>query len=138
MSQTELTLSAKQTEDYLENGVLVVDNVLSPAEVKQARNGFQQSLQARGVHSFEEQDESSARAFDRLSSTNGSGGVLDIFYDDWKLQGIATHSKLFSITKQLWKAAYNKGGCNSKESLPRDKQCQWHPYGGDIDFDKGY
>jgi hypothetical protein len=137
-SQGPFTLSSKQIDEYLENGVLVVDNVLSASEVEIAKRGFQQSLQTHGVHSFGREDESSAKAFDKLSSTNGSGGVLDIFYDDWKLHGIATNAKLFSITTQLWKAAYNQGGCEGKHSLPLDKQFQWHPYGGDIDFDKGF
>ncbi|KAL3932685.1 MAG: hypothetical protein SGARI_003893 [Bacillariaceae sp.] len=137
-SKAAFTLSSKQIEEYLDNGLLVVENVLSHEEIERAKSGFQQSLQARGVHSFEEEDEASARAFDRLSSTNGSGGVLDIHYDDWKLQGVATHPKLYSVTTQLWKAAYNRGGCDNKDSLPLEQQCQWHPFGNDVDFDKGY
>ena len=137
-SKDVFALSSKQIDEYLENGVLVVENVLSQEEVEHAKRGFQQSLQARGVHSFEEEDVSSARAFDRLSSTNGSGGVLDIFHDDWKLQGVATHPRLYSITTQLWKAAYNRGDCDDKHSLPSEEQYQWHPFGKDIDFDKGY
>lgn len=130
-------LSPEQIEEYLENGVLVVDNVLSSSEMEKARSGFQQSLRSRGVYSFREDDEESALAFDRLSSTNGSGGVLDIFYDDWKMQGVATHPRLFSITTQLWKAAYNQVG-SDKESLSAEQQYQLHPYGGDVKYDRGY
>jgi Uncharacterized protein family UPF0029/Protein of unknown function (DUF1479) len=130
-------LSDEQIEEYLTNGVLVVDNLLTPSELERAKDGFRQSLQSRGVYGFSEDDEGSALAFDRLSSTNGSGGVLDIFYDDWKMHGVATHPKLFSITKQLWKASYSHGGTD-KDSLPADRRYQWHPYGEDVDYNKGY
>jgi hypothetical protein len=132
-------LSPSQIDEYLENGILVVDNVFSESEVNQAKKGCLASLHARGVHSFDVEDDASARAFDKLSSTNGSGGVLDIFYDDWKLHGVATHAKLFSMTTQLWKAAYNRGSHqDNKESISKEHRFQWHPYGGDIDFSKGY
>lgn len=138
LQPNNFALSAEQIQEYLEDGVLVVDNVLTPAEVEQAKSGFHQSLQVRGVHCFQEEDEESAVAFDRLSSTNGSGGVLDIFYDDWKIHEVATNPKLFAITSQLWKAAYNQGGLKQKTLLPVDERFQWHPYGGNIDFDQGY
>lgn len=131
-------LNQSQIETYLKDGVLVVDNIFSEAELDEAKNGLIQSLRMRGIKSFDVNDEESAFAFQKLSSTNGSGGVLDIFHDDWKLKLIATHPKLFSITQQLWKAGYNCGG-QSKESLPGHQQFQWHPYGGDVDFEnKGY
>jgi hypothetical protein len=129
-------LSPKQIEEFVENGVLVVDNVLTEKEIEGAKDGFIRSLQERGVSSFDLDNLDAARAFDKLSSTNGSGGVLDIFYDDWKLKGIATSEKLFSMTVQLWKAMYKHGG-QDKESLPSDQIFLWHPH-GDVDFDKGY
>ena len=134
----DFQLDQAQIEEYLKNGVLVVDDILSESELNEAKNGLLQSLQKRGIQSLSVEDEESALEFEKLSSTNGSGGVLDIFHDDWKLKLIATHPKLFSITQQLWKAAYNCGG-QSKESLPEDQRFQWHPYGGDVDFEnKGY
>ena len=130
-------LNQSQVEKYLEDGVLVVDNVLSEGELEEAKKGLTESLRLRGVESFDVNDAESALAFQKLSSTNGSGGVLDIFHDDWKLQLIATHPRLFSITQQLWKAAHGCGG-NTKESLPDNQRFQWHPY-GEVDFEsKGY
>ena len=130
-------LESSQIETYLNDGVLVVDNVLSEEELEQANDGLIRSLRGRGVESFDVDDEESALAFQKLSSTNGSGGVLDIFHDDWKLQLIATHPKLFSITQQLWKAGHGRGGTD-RESLPEEKRFQWHPY-GEVDFEnKGY
>lgn len=131
-------LHPSQIERFLEDGVLVVDNVLSEAELEEAKNGLLQSLRMRGIESFDVHDEESALAFQKLSSTNGSGGVLDIFHDDWKLKLIATHPSLFSITQQLWKAGYDCGG-KSRDSLSDNQRHKWHPYGGDVDFEnKGY
>jgi hypothetical protein len=115
--------------------VLVVENVLTKDEIDSSLNGLHQTLIRHGVQSYDVEDEDSARAFANLSSTNGSGGVLDVFYDDWKMD-IATNPKLFSITKQLWNSAYCHNG-EAKESLPSEKQFQWHPY-GIFDCNKGY
>ena len=132
-----LLLDQTQIDRYLEDGVLVVDNVLSESELIDCKNGLLESLQIRGIKSFDVNDEESAIAFQKLSSTNGSGGVLDIFHDDWKLK-LATNPKLFAITQQLWKEAYDCGSL-SKESLPNNERFRWHPYGGDVDFEnKGY
>lgn len=132
-------LSPGQVEDYLEHGFLVVDNVLSPQEVEEAMEGMRLSLKRRGVETFDRGDEVSARAFDALSSTNGSGGVLDIFYDDWKMK-IATNPKLFTATQQLWKAGYCLGskGDDDQTNADEEKDFKWHPYGRDVDFDRGY
>ena len=116
-------LSQEQIGEYLKNGVLVVDDMLNELELKEAKNGMIQSLKKRGVNSFDVKDEESARAFEKLSSTNGSGGVLDIFFDPWKLK-IATHPKLFAATQQLWKAVYNCRG-QTKESLVDDQKFRW-------------
>ena len=77
-----LLLDQTQIDRYLEDGVLVVDNVLSESELIDCKNGLLESLQIRGIKSFDVNDEESAIAFQKLSSTNGSGGVLDIFHDD--------------------------------------------------------
>lgn len=129
-------LSQLQVDEFVTNGVLVVDNILTPAEVQRAKDGFQQSLKDRGVNSLDTDDVHSVTAFAALSSTNGSGGVLDIFYDHWKLE-VATHPKLFAATQQLWKEGYNLGG-PPKESISTNDRFKWHPYGADIDFSKGY
>ena len=82
-----------------------------------------------------ETEEASIRAFAALSSTGGSGGVLDIFYDEWKMK-LACDPSLFAITTQLWKAAYCHAG-EAQESLSKDDQHRWHPFGA-IDPSKGY
>lgn len=40
-----------------------------------------------------------------LSSTHGAGGILDVFYPDWKLR-LCEHPKLFGIMSELWKNSY--------------------------------
>ena len=128
VNDTVISLSLEQKELFLKDGVLVVENVLSKEEVEVALKGLQNTLKKNGVCSLDIEDEDSARAFQKLSSTNGSGGVLDIFYDDWKME-IASHKTLFHITTQLWEAYSHTG--NTKDSL------WWHPYGS-FDKDKGY
>jgi hypothetical protein len=40
-----------------------------------------------------------------LSSTNGAGGILDVFYGEWKLR-LNEHSKVVSVITSLWKMSY--------------------------------
>jgi hypothetical protein len=124
-----LVLTDDQIQQYLDQGVLVVDNILSPNEVEEALQGFSSSLaEHAGVDTSEL--EGTGHGLQALSSTNGSGGVLDVFYDDWKMQ-IASHPRLFGATTQLWEAAYCHKG-ETKEDLIASKEDQgfkWHPYG---------
>lgn len=106
-------------------GVLVVPNVLSQDEVTEALTGFHETLAAYGVdvHNLEQ----TGSHLQQLSSTGGSGGVLDIFYADWKTK-ISTHPKLFHITSQLWKAAYCHQGETHEQLSAAQEQFKWHPY----------
>eukprot|EP00980_Cylindrotheca_fusiformis_P028118 scaffold22581_cov123-Cylindrotheca_fusiformis.AAC.15 len=120
-------LSVEQKEQFRKDGVLVVENVLTSADVEQAVRGLHRTLAKNGVHSPAVDDENSARAFQKLSSTNGSGGVLDVFYEDWKME-IATNPNLFQITTELWDATF----CRQRNSSV------WsHPFGS-FDCEKGY
>lgn len=129
------TLSEEEINAFLQDGVLVVDDVLSPHEADDALSSLEETLKKHGVHSLSAEDESSARAFSTLSSTNGSGGVLDLFYEPWKLS-IATNETLFKMTQQLWATAYCHEG-ESRDSLPDDEVYRWHPY-EKFDTDRGY
>jgi hypothetical protein len=128
-------LSDEQIQQFLRDGVLVVDGVLTQAEVSHSLSGLRDTLGCYGVESFSVDDEASARSFSKLSSTNGSGGVLDLFYEAWKME-IATNPKLFSITQQLWSAGYCHNG-ESRESLSQEETFQWHPF-GPFNCTKGY
>mmetsp|Transcript_22809 Transcript_22809/g.56361 ORF Transcript_22809/g.56361 Transcript_22809/m.56361 type:complete len:358 (-) Transcript_22809:1741-2814(-) len=117
-------LSDEETERFLKDGVLVVENALSETEVNEAMKGLHYTLSRLGVKSLDLDDKESAKALQGLSSTNGSGGVLDIFYEDWKME-ILTKTNIFHMTTQLWEASL----CG--ESKPD------HPY-GEFDCEKGY
>jgi hypothetical protein len=99
----EFKLTKQQIGTYLDDGVLVVENVLSSEGLQLARDGLQETLRRYGVRI--EEDPTSAKHLVALSSTNGSGGVLDLFYEPWKFK-VSLHPKLFAITSQLWEAAY--------------------------------
>ena len=151
--QQRRSLSEEQVEEFLRDGVLTVDNVLSSEQVAIAREGLQLTLRGRGIdtdfilQSIDEMQSSDildqlrqqTEAFARLSSTNGSGGVLDLFYEDWKLD-MATNADLFHMTTQLWKAAYCHEG-ETKELLQSQHKDElmfrWHPY-GPFDCETGY
>lgn len=128
-------LSKEQVQQFLDDGVLVVDNVLSPEQVSLALEGLCDTFKRLGVETFSVEDEDSARAFSQLSSTNGSGGVLDIFYESWKME-IATSPKLLAMTQQLWAAAYCHDG-EARDSLSAEKLYKWHPFGA-FDWQKGF
>lgn len=131
----EKFLSEEQIQQFLQDGVLVADGLLSQGEVSHALNGLDDTLKNRGVRSFAPMDRDSAMAFSRLSSTNGSGGVLDIFYEIWKME-IALNPKLFSVTRQLWAAAYCHNG-ETKNDISPEEAYRWHPF-GIFDCTKGY
>jgi len=128
-------LSDEQIQQFLDDGVLVVDDVLSPDEVSRSLEGLNNTLKRFGVRSLSVDDEESARAFSKLSSTNGSGGVLDVFYEPWKME-IATSPRLFAMTQELWASAYCHNG-ESKETLPPEEAYRWHPFGC-FDYNKGF
>lgn len=154
-------LTGDQIETYLRQGVLVVPDILSHEEVQLALRGMKSSLEHRGVlhldalvtgdanhvtdNDVTDNDDTavlnSARAFRQLSSTNGSGGVLDIFWDDWKLRLVAHNERLWNATRQLWRAVYD-----SPDDVQDTNDWRWHPYHQQeeeeeterIDFSKGY
>mmetsp|Transcript_41186 Transcript_41186/g.74242 ORF Transcript_41186/g.74242 Transcript_41186/m.74242 type:complete len:358 (-) Transcript_41186:1125-2198(-) len=152
-------LTPQQIDTYLRDGILVVDNLLSREEIIEAHQGLAQTLKddyGVDVHDLE----GTGHGLIEASSTNGAGGVLDIFYPDWKMK-ITTNETLFRMTCQLWKEAY----CHTGESLEdltnassevdgskttvencdgddsankrKDDSFKWHPFGA-FDHDKGY
>lgn len=78
-------LSKAQIEEFHERGVLVIDDVLSDADINEARKGLAEALLVRGVD-IANPDTEAIRFISELSSTHGAGGVLDIFYDKWKMK----------------------------------------------------
>jgi len=92
-------LTQKQIERYERNGILVLENVLSPTKLKTTLRGLHKTLLEHGVDTTNLRN--TGHNIKKLSSTNGTGGVLDIFYPDFKMD-IATNETLFRATSQLW------------------------------------
>ncbi|OQR95102.1 phytanoyl- dioxygenase superfamily protein [Achlya hypogyna] len=99
-------LSAEQVGEFLDTGVVVVDNVLSTSEIAAAREALHDELRASGV----DHDNLAATApnLKKLSSTGGAGGILDLFYPSWRLS-VAEHPRVFQAISELWAASYATG-----------------------------
>lgn len=150
-------LTPAQIDAYLRDGVLVVDDVLSRDDLAAARRGLARTLlDDCGVDVYDL--ERTGRNLAGVSSTRGAGGVLDVFYPDWKMR-IATDERLFRMTRQLWREAHCHAGegleeLTSASGLGEDASAasgveedgaardgdvsfKWHPF-GPFDVDKGY
>ena len=112
-----------QIQEFKSNGVLVIPSVLTNDEVDKCCDGYHDYLLKNGcdVKNLSE----TARSLSTLSSTNGSGGVLDIFYEDWKLY-VNEHPNVVAVLSDLWQKTYAK--CDDIYE---------HPY-GPFDSRKGY
>jgi len=120
-------LTPSQIETYLQNGVLVVDTIFTKDEIEAATHGLHHTLS----HEY------TGHHLTSLSSTNGSGGVLDVFYSDFKL-AIGSNERLFQATTELWKAAYHHDKETLSASTPNDDDYyKYHPY-GPFDCNQGY
>jgi hypothetical protein len=127
-------LTPDQINTYHHDGILVVHDLLSHSELLEARSGLANTLQNEyGVDVCNLS--TTGHNLLAASSTHGAGGVLDIFYPDWKMK-IAMNERLFHMTCQLWKEVY----CYSSESEMNSDEAnsyKWHPY-GKFDYDRGY
>lgn len=118
-----IMLTPQQVSDFIEFGILVV-NVLDSEEVCSVRKGFHNYLLSKGCDHNDL--ESTAASLTNLSSTDGAGGVLDIFYGDFKLS-LNENPKIFGMISQLWRATYSS---STKEFFD-------HPF-GEFDDHKAY
>ncbi|GKY95146.1 hypothetical protein MPSEU_000478300 [Mayamaea pseudoterrestris] len=132
--QTNVVLSVTQIATFLHDGVLMVDDILTPAELDNAHNGLRTSLLRHGVDTNNLLITGSNLA--KLSSTNGSGGVIDLVYEEWKMD-IALNEKLFQVTTELWKEAFRHNGESQNDIANEQEHYKWHPYGS-FDYSQGY
>jgi len=126
-------LTTEQISTFLKDGVLVVPNVLTPEEVANARIGLHSHLLEKAgvdVTSYSSLERTSA-GLRNLSSTNGSGGVLDIFYAPFKLQ-LAEHPAIFRVVSQLWRATF------AQASSGHSQPYLWSTPYGSFDPDRGF
>jgi Protein of unknown function (DUF1479) len=125
LSASETMLTEEQIRTFQRDGVLVVDRVLSAEELDEATLGVREALAKRGIDA--DRLEETGQRLQSLSSTRGSGGVLDVFYEPFKI-GIATHESLFRMTTQLWESSLTYRG-ESIDDLPDEDKYKWHPFG---------
>ena len=105
-------------EDFIRDGVVVIEGVLTDKEVEEARCGLHDYLRERGID--HESLEETGHKLASLSSTNGKGGVLDIYNAPFKLK-VAENSKVVDAICNIWQCTYA-----NKES---DNGLWAHPYG---------
>lgn len=99
MTLTSSILTGEQVKTFQKDGILVVDNILTDYEVRVATEGLRQTLLRFNVDTNNLTE--TAHHLRDLSSTGGSGGVLDLFYPPFKMD-IACNEKLFGATSELW------------------------------------
>ena len=81
-SQPRRILTEAQIAAFIRDGYVVVPGALSKERLAAARRGLAATLQRHGVSM---EDAATHEGLRRLSTTRGAGGVLDLFYDRWKL-----------------------------------------------------
>lgn len=105
---SEMTvLTPEQVSTFLRDGVLVVPGAITSSEVAECRAGLHAYLWNEAKVDVQDLH-TTASGLRSLSSTNGSGGVLDIFYPNFKLK-LAEHPKLFGAISELWAATFASG-----------------------------
>ena len=111
-------ISCAQIEEFKERGVLVIPQVLQSHEVETARSGLHAFLaQKAGVHIDRLGD--TAAGLTKFSSTGGSGGVLDVFYEEWKLS-LNEHPTVVQVIMELWEQTF---------AAPASNPLYQHPFG---------
>lgn len=119
-----MKLTPEQIQAFIHDGILVVPGVIDSSSIHQVRRQFHRFLSEK-VGCDVERLEETAKALTSLSSTGGAGGVLDVFYEDWKLT-LNQDPSVFEIISTLWRHTY-------ADSRGTDFS---HPY-GDFDARKG-
>lgn len=97
------SVSSSIVETFINDGVVVIPNVLDEVEVANYRQQLAASLAVKGVDVNHLQETS--RSLQNYSSTGGAGGILDIFYEDWKLQ-LNEHPRIVDSICDLLDATY--------------------------------
>lgn len=122
-------LTTDQCEEFHRNGVLVVPKAIDVETIAKIRREFHQTLCRYGC---DVQDLRTAKNLGKLSSTGGAGGILDIYYESWKME-LHEREDLFDIISDLWSQTY----CRQDEVLVCDNQMLLKsPYDEKIDLSR--
>lgn len=110
-------LEQKYVDEFIRSGIVVIPNILCADEVEASRRSFHKDLKKIGC----DPDNllNTAGALTHMSSTGGAGGILDIFYSDWKL-ALNEHPRIVSAYIKLLEATY---------ASPTPSSLWGHPFG---------
>jgi len=117
-------ISEEKLDEFRQNGVVVIPSVISEKKVNQTLIDLDKYLSFVGVDSSDLQN--TGNNLTKLSSTNGSGGVLDVYYEPWKLS-LNEDEQVVCTLQDLWHYTYASG---TQENFT-------HPFGA-FDASKGY
>jgi ectoine hydroxylase-related dioxygenase (phytanoyl-CoA dioxygenase family) len=104
-AQMDASMTVDQTlvDEFIDHGVVVIPNVLSASELSSIRASFHASLLTKGCNVRDL--EHTAGALHNYSSTGGAGGILDIFFEEWKLR-LNEHPCVVRAMQELWRHTY--------------------------------
>ena len=109
-----IIVSEAQIHHFIEFGYCVVDDVLDTGFIDDTIIDFEAYLKEQC--GFDNQDMvASAPLLSALSSTDGAGGILDIFWADFKLR-VAEHPNIAAVISQLWDATFNLRGGDVRDA----------------------
>ncbi len=101
-----LSLSENQLQEFRENGVLVIEGVLSEAEVLHARTAFHQHIATLGIDHDAILSKSDTKS---IPPVRIKSPVSRIFYSDWKLLNVHLHPRVCQLAQDLIVATYGSG-----------------------------
>lgn len=125
-----MILTPEQIQNFQDDGILVVPNILTPQQIQSSLKELSETLLNYGIDTNDLK--STGHNLVQLSSTNGSGGVLDLFYPNFKLD-IATNENLFQATRELWKSCYR----NQNSEVNEVEEWMEHPFES-FDCERGF
>lgn len=116
-------LTEAQIHTFLTAGVLVVDGVLDADELAAANSGLVETMKDTGVETTGPDSGVDLTQLAALSSTGGAGGVLDVFYPEWKLRATLLNQKYRNAMSDILQASYGS-------PTPEQRGDAWaHPHG---------
>lgn len=131
LNELDNILTEELIDKFIEDGVLVIPNVLLKEEILYYRNSLHNTLLNYGIDINNLID--TAGNLSKLSSTQGAGGILDIYYTEWKLK-LLEHPLIASIMMKIFDRTY---GSNSIEDNDEDSENNDEDNDNDIiDFNK--
>jgi len=133
MGPKQNILTPEQIQAFRDDGILVVPNILSWEEVQISLSKLSETLHQYGVDMNDLK--STGHNLVKLSSTNGSGGVLDLFYPSFKLD-IGTKESLFYATCELWECCF-RNDKHEQQGMNEIEDCMEHPFES-FPCDRGY